>query len=78
MKICECRALVAAKKLNCLLKQAFNNQFILDTNTGMWFVAELSDCYEVCAEAGCFFQNLDGIWHHAHLMNLGVFPMISL
>lgn len=43
----------------------------------MWFVAEFSDCYEVYAEAGCFFQNTDGIWHHSHLMNLGVFPMIS-
>lgn len=78
MKICECSTLLSAKKLNYLLKEAFNNQFILDTNMGMWFVAELSGCYEVCAEAGCFFQNLDGIWHHAHLVNLGFFPMISL
>lgn len=41
-------------------------------------MAELSGYYEICAEAGCFYQNLDGIWHHAHLMNLGVFPMVSL
>lgn len=73
MKICECRALLAAKKLNDLLKEAFNNEFILDTNMGMWLVAEFSDCYEVCAGAGCVFQNTDGIWHHAHLMNLGFF-----
>lgn len=60
MKICESRALLAAKKLNNLLKEeVFNNQFTLDTNTGVWFVAELSDCYDVCAEAGCFFCNLD-------------------
>lgn len=56
MKIYESRALLAAKKLNNLLKEeVFNNQFTLDTNTGVWFVAELSDCYDVCAEAGCFF-----------------------
>lgn len=61
MKICECRAFLAAKKLNYLLKEAFNNQFILDKNMGMWFVADLCDCCEVCAETGCFFQNLDGI-----------------
>lgn len=78
MRICECRAFLAAKKLNDLLKEAFNNQFILDTNIGMWFVADLNDYCEVCAETGCFFQNLDRIWHVPHLMNLGVFPMISL
>lgn len=44
MKICECRAFLAAKKLNYLLKEAFNNQFILDKNMGMWFVADLCDC----------------------------------
>jgi len=55
MKICENRALLAAKRLNNLLKEVFNNHFTLDTDMGMWFVAELCDYYEVCSEAGCFF-----------------------
>lgn len=60
VNICESKALLAAKKVNNLLKEVgFYYQFTLDTNMGMWFVAELSNCYEVCAEAGCFFCNLD-------------------